>query len=206
MKKLLFLALIIAIVGGGHYCVAAVNFDDLATTPGGSAFVIPAGYGGFTWGVGNYGFWVTDAADLGYPNGLTNGVVSPNNVAFNYQGGPVFISSPTPFDFFGADFSAAWLDGLMIDVQGLRNGVVVYEDLLTVDTSGAQWFTANYFNINQLQFFAFGGVNHGYDGDGTVFGMDNFNVPEPATIFLWGLGVCFLCFRLRANRAFRSFF
>lgn len=70
-------------VGGALSCNATtlLNFDDLSPGPAGDYAVIQNGYGGLQWS----GFGVLDATLLTVQDGYQAGMISPGNVAFNYD-------------------------------------------------------------------------------------------------------------------------
>ena len=88
---------------------------------------IPNGYAGFHWN--NFSSLNTqndpNATPSGYSHANTDSA-SPG-VAFNLFGNPASISSTTAFSFYGAFFTAAWKDGLYIEVKGYRDGVLLYD-------------------------------------------------------------------------------
>ena len=197
MKKLIYFALIVLIVGAGHYARAEViTFDNLATLT-----AVPNGYGGLNW----TNFYALDATDLTFPNGYTNGVVSPNNVAYNGNGNIAFITPGaafgTTFNFLGAYFTGAWRDGLSIEIIGGLNGKTVYDNTITVNSESPTYYALNYTNINELDFISYGGTYEGYGLDGTQFAMDGLSVPEPSLLILVGLGAAGLGLRLRRKAA-----
>lgn len=160
------------------------------------------GYGNFKWSQnGNLNdFRVVEAAGFlarnpGTPanNGITNGLVSGNWVAVNGGGADVWFETLTPgstaFNFESAYMSAAWYNGLKVDVTGYRNGVVQATKTVTLSyTAALQEF--NMFNVDKVVF-------HSQQDSGTVidnqstynhaFVMDNLSVtavPEPQSYAL----------------------
>lgn len=87
----------------------------------------------------------------------------------------------SPFTFNSAYFTAAWNDGLTIDVTGKLGGVTEDATSFVVNTSGPTLETFNWTDIDELDFSSFGGVNHGYTGNGTQFAMDNMTINGPVT-------------------------
>ena len=94
-----------------------LTFDDIDD----SEVPIANGYGGLNW---DY-FYVLDAVHYyGNPSGYQNGVVSPDNVVYNASGYPasMLVSSPALFHLNSAYLTAAWNDGLTVQVLGERQG------------------------------------------------------------------------------------
>jgi PEP-CTERM motif len=91
---------------------------------------------------------------------------------------------------------------LNIEVTGLSNGVARYSKTVVVNSTQAQWFDFNFFGIDSLSFFSYGGTrNPNTDGEGEHFIVDNFTynepghstqVPEPPALILFGMGIGFL--------------
>jgi len=186
-------------------CVASatvLTFGDIAINKSGLPpyqTPIANGYGGLNWS----NFYAL-APDLTNNNGYVNGIVSGDQVAFNYYGNPAAVSS-SQFDFNGVYLTAAWRNGLNITVSGSLNGTLLYSRTITVNTSSPTWFAFNFNGIDSLSFSSYGGTNAGLlgdngfggktIGDGTQFAMDNFTfiqaapVPVPAAFWLFGSGI-----------------
>ena len=168
-----------------------LEFDDVTTV--GEAEIFD-GYGGFDWENMN----VLDAVNYeGNPSGFGNGLVSGDYVAYNYFSNPasVVVSSAGEFDFIGSYLTAAWRNGLNIDVEGYLDDGLVYSDTVVVDYDSAAWCEFNYAGIDELVFNSWGGTQApGVSGSGAHFVMDDFTfVPEPGTVLLFGVGVLMLC-------------
>jgi hypothetical protein len=151
---------------------------------------IPNGYGGLDWST--Y-FYTLDADTYGFPSGYQNGTVSHPMVAYNAYALDVYFSSITPFTFDSAYLTAAWNNGLNIEVQGLNGATVVYDETVVVNATGPTLFNFDYSNVTEVYFSSFGGTSAGYAGGGTHFVMDNLTinatVPEPAAFLLVGAGL-----------------
>ncbi|MEW6267233.1 MAG: PEP-CTERM sorting domain-containing protein [Thermodesulfobacteriota bacterium] len=187
MRKLLVLGLALLMTLGlaGFAGATVLDFEGLS-----SYSEIDEGYGGLNWS----NFYILDAVNYySNPSGYYNGLVSGSNVAYNAGGDIASISTGT-FDFNGAYLTAAWNDDLSIDVLGYNNGNLLYSTTVVVDTDGPTWFAFNYLGIDQVVFNSYGGVNHGYNGGGTHFAMDDFTfnaqaVPIPGAVWLLGSGL-----------------
>jgi hypothetical protein len=173
MKKAL-LSLLLALCASAA-TAGVITFDDL---PGDGNQMIAGAYHGLNWG--NVG---TVSQDLLPGSGYANGTVSPANTAFNWDGGTVTISKATAgtFNFVGAYFTSAWMDQ-ELSFEGLRNGQIVYAtDVSTViDTLTPIWVQLGWSGIDTLVI---------YNSSGTQWAMDNFTVPEPTSMALFGVAL-----------------
>lgn len=168
-----------------------ITFDEVSNT---SALPLVAnGYAGLNWN----SFRLTNGTVHAVGTGYYNSVISANNVIFNSGGAPAsFSSSATPFTFNNAYFTAAWHNGLNVNVTGSLNGASVYTRSLVLNTTAASFETFNWVGIDTVSFSAFGGTDRRDDaGSGTHFAIDNLSigsavaVPEPASILLFSLGL-----------------
>lgn len=170
------------------YGLVTINFDDLP----GTILPIPNGYYNLNWN--NY--WYLDGVNyFGNPSGYQNGVVSPNNVAYNAFGNPASVWQRTadPFIVYSGFLTAAWNDGLQVDLTGYYAGNPVIAGSFLIDTSGPTFFFATApVWIDTFTIVSSGGVNHGYSGSGTHYALDDltvFTTPEPGTLLLVGTGL-----------------
>ncbi|MFC5547588.1 PEP-CTERM sorting domain-containing protein [Massilia aerilata] len=166
--------MIIALVAA-FACSAAsagvIDFDDL---PGDPTLPLDSGYAGFNWT--NIGAIRSDAAP---GTGFETGVVSPSNAAYNWYGLTATISTADgkAFSFAGADFTSAYVDQ-EISFEAYRNGELVRSSgAYTLDTLAPQWIRLDWAGIDTLVI---------YNSSGTQWAMDDFTVPEPATLGLFG--------------------
>jgi hypothetical protein len=135
MKKHIFsiVSLINSILVVSPGFASTVTFDDLDT----SSLPTLSSYAGFNW-----------SNIFVYPNTLSydayaSGVVSaPNSAAVSSDATGIF-SSATPFNFDSGYLGAAHYDGLSVTVSGLLNGVQEFSQVITVGTTGAQFFLFN---------------------------------------------------------------
>lgn len=189
MKKRLQLSLtigmlLLCITGMAH--ATLLTFDELS-----SYSPIPNGYGGLNWA----NMYVLDK-DYHPGSGYANGTVSGNNVAFNAYGEMASTSGST-FDFNSAYLTAAWNNGLSITIAGYLDGVEKYQQTVVVDTTSPTLFVFNYYGVDQVTFYSFGGTNAGLGGEGEHFAMDNLTinhnnanpVPVPPAFILFGSGL-----------------
>ena len=155
-----------------------ITFDDLPTT---ETDAIHSGYHGFNWGDE---FWTSVAyihKNTLPGTGFENGVVSGNYAAFNNFATTSTITGDI-FNFNGSYLTAAWNDGLNIEVTGFLNNIRLFTQTIVVNTSTAQWFDFNYTGINKLSFRAWGGTSINPGVGGEHFVMDNFNINESTSV------------------------
>jgi hypothetical protein len=155
-----------------------ITFDDLPAT---EADAIHSGYQGFNWGDE---FWTSVAyihKNTLPGTGFENGVVSGNYAAFNNFATTSTISGDI-FNFNGSYLTAAWNDGLNIEVSGFLNNLLLFTQTVIVNTHTAQWFDFNYTGINKLSFRAWGGTSISPGEGGEHFVMDNFTINESASV------------------------
>lgn len=187
MRKLLLGLLSLLALACPDKCLLAdvLTFDSL--TAGGVA--VPNGYGGLNWS--NFGVLNGAATGVGY----ANGVVSPNNIVYNYSGlSAATMDNGGTFTLISAYFTAAWRDGMQITVSGYNGALLVGSDQFIVNTSGPVLETFNFAGITTIDFSTSGGTIHpGYnlaDTNGEQLVMDNFSysTPEPGGLALAAVG------------------
>jgi len=124
-------------------------------------------------------------------SGYKNGVVSPDNIAYNGFGNPAELhitstDSTSKFAFKGGYFTGAWEDDLTLTVQGFLNGVSVGSTAVIINSTAPTQFTFTQFdNVDDVSFSTSGGTNHGYaqapvTGAGSQFAMDNIVLGCPS--------------------------
>jgi hypothetical protein len=91
-------------------------------------------------------------------SGFYNGVVSPVTVAYTYNGMTASVSGVQPFNFFSGYFTAAWKDGLQMEVQGFIGDTMVYDNTYTLNTTGPSFITLDYLNVDRMVFNRSGGT------------------------------------------------
>lgn len=193
--KSLLLSLLLSLGLSSAICAqaAVITFDDLPETDIGS---ISAGYSGFNWGdsyLTNVAYAHKDAIP---GTGFETGVVTGNYAAFNFLATTSVINSTGGelFSFNGAYLTAAWHDGLNIEVTGFLNNLTLSTKTIVVNTQQAQWFDFDFVGINSLSLRAWGGVSIDPNNGGEFFVMDNFTYNEtsvsessPLALLLLGL-------------------
>ncbi len=147
-----------------------ITFDNIRHANGFSEDAIPTGWAGFDW---SSRFWWTDsqtAPDTGYQFGI----VSAPNVVFNAAGAKVSFRRKTLFELDSFYLTAAWRNGLEVEVTGFRHNVEVDSTTFIVNASGPTLETLDW-EVNKVTFRSFGGTSAGYDGgiDGNQFVLDN---------------------------------
>ena len=178
-----------------------LTFDNLPGVGGYDQYLsIPNGYGGLRWQNLLYMDGLAQTANGGY----VNGVVSPNNIAFNGTGNSAQVSDGS-FNLNSAYLASAWNAGLQVEVQGFVGTVLIYDHTYTVNTTGPTLVNFNYAGIDQIKFISSGGTPPPGFGGGAreQFVMDNLSitlVPEPSTFALVGLAVMSLILRRLTSR------
>jgi len=193
-KWKLVVAVMAVLLVGIQAAEAGVTVVDFENIPG-LEFppVIPNGYAGLNWD--NFGALnVYKYAEIEYPlSGYLNGVVSGERVAVNHYADVAAVSG-SAFTFKGAYFTAAWNNGLNINIKGYNTGSLLQETTITVNTDGPTWFDFDWTGVDNVVFNSYGGThNPGFDGYGTHFAMDNFTceitaVPAPGALLLGCIG------------------
>ncbi len=173
-----------------------INFDDT------SGF-IANGYNGFNW---NNFVVLNGDTYTGNPSGYGAGVVSHSNVALNAFAAPAAISVATgTFKLTSAYMTAAWNDGLTIQVDGYLGTSLVFSQLFAPSATAPTLYSFNGASIDRAVFSSYGGTHHaGYPGGGAHFNLDNLTlaagVPEAASwaMMIAGFGLVGAAMRRRS--------
>lgn len=189
MKRALAV-LAVSLTLAGTSLAGVTTFDDVIV--GNGNVEIADGYAGLNWENFNVVWYQRNSAESGY----YNGVVSGEHVAFNADGNPAQFSAAGAFDFIGASFTAAWNDGLLIEVEGFLGGESVGSTEFNVDTDGPEWKEFNW-TVDEVRFASSGGepAFENRPNGGTQFAMDNLTtreatpaIPAPGAVLLGSLG------------------
>lgn len=200
-------AMAFAVAGAAHGAMIQdiITFEDIPTS---QYQAIPDGYRGFDWSL----FFNVMNADATYPlyeTGYTNGVVSGVNVAYNSLEQDVSMTRQEgkDFDLIGLYLTAAWREDVSVRMQGLRDGLVVYEETVQIDPYAPTWFQLDFLDIETLAFHSEGGVDVNFGEGNTLNGphfvLDDVTVmvPEPTSLLLLVAGAGCMIRRKRPIRA-----
>jgi MYXO-CTERM domain-containing protein len=177
--------------------MTVVTFDDL-TLPAGYGQV-PNGYAGLNW-TNAYAYNPNVIPFL--PVGYTQGVVSPQqamtNGGLNGVGAPVILTSTTPIDVFGADFTSATGGWMNVEVFGFSKGVLKYDTWASAG-SFPNWDPLNMTGVDQVLFvpqsspfwFPGGSFDKHFIMDNLTIGASTplDHAPEPGALTLGVVGV-----------------
>ncbi|MBJ6723079.1 PEP-CTERM sorting domain-containing protein [Geomesophilobacter sediminis] len=199
MKKLLAIILLMTSIGTAN--ATTLNFDDIylnpdAPPPASSYAPLAVGYGGFNWD--NLYVFTKDSksyADTGYERG----VVSGTNAVYNGFGMSASMAGGL-FDFMGASFTAARIDGLTLDIKGLKAGQILYDRTITLTTESPAHFDLEFLGIDTLSFDSGNLPRHQFVMDDFTFTKQGTSpngtgaipvvpVPEPGSFLLVGAGL-----------------
>jgi hypothetical protein len=173
-----------------------LDFEDVA--PG----EIPDGYGGLQWST-SFHVYDKTGLDPGW-TGYQNGVVSGNRAAYNWYALDAQASDGL-FTFHGAYLTAAWLEGLEVQVLGYDTSVSTriprYEEIVSVSQTEATWFDFDFVGIDSLWIRTPEGIQDPPPGTTNLnVIVDDLTIefiPEPSTSALFALGLFALALRRR---------
>ena len=197
MKRIHLIATLITLAAAVPARAQLATFDDLpgCTPDNTGGTLISNGYAGFNWD----NFYVADGPNtsayygsLGYGGaGYGNGTVTQRCIALNGYGASSMISA-APFTFNGGYFTAAFTDGLTVNISGYNGATLLFSQMLTLDTSGPQLLNVNWDNLTSVTFAS----GDGQPGSQFVFDNFRFNntpdptiTPEPASMTLLATGL-----------------
>jgi hypothetical protein len=169
------------------FAASALSHAQLITFEGGGN-PLANGYAGLNWN--NFG--ALDTTPFAANTGYHNGTVSGSFVGFNRFGDPASFSSATTFNLTSLYLTAAWNNGLNVQIVGNLGATTLFSTNVVVDTTAATFFLLNYTGIDSVTFISSGGSNADLGGSGTHFALDNVQlngtspVPEPSTYGLVG--------------------
>ncbi|MGA2174129.1 MAG: immunoglobulin domain-containing protein [Verrucomicrobiota bacterium] len=145
-----------------------LTFDDLPDTESGLA--VSNGYQGFGWA----NFYELDGVNFPGPSGYNAAVVSASNVVYNGGGAAATITNEQPFSLISAYLTAAWRDGLEVEVSGYAGGALLNRNTYILNATEPTLIQFNYAGVDTVEFVSYGGTAHaGYAGTGEQFAMDN---------------------------------
>lgn len=183
LLKLLCAAVLSSTAFQHAFAQSLVTFDDLSPGSGSGSFInIPNGYENLQW----LGFGVLNGSLITPVSGYNNGIVSPNNVAFNDDqfDRSASVSSSGTFNLNSACLTSAFSDGMQIEVQGFVGTDRTYDHIYTLQETGPALINFNFDGINQATFSPVDGSS--------IFVMDNLKVsaaPEPGVSRMAFLGL-----------------
>lgn len=181
----LLTATVILLASAGISYGDTILFDDIPTIdPGGLA--MPSGYGSLDWN----NFVLLNTSVFPYASGYQVGTVSGNNIAVNAGGFAALVSRASSFDLFSGYFTAAWNNGLQLEVQGFSGASMIYDNTYTIGTAAPTLITLNYYGVDSVNFITSGGtpdpvLTAPFGGlPAYEFALDNLTIPETGSSFL----------------------
>lgn len=198
-------AVALVVATGASAGQTTLNFDDIVVSGGNEA--MPAGYGGFAWDANT---WVMTQD---FYQAIYNNTVSFPSAPIAFYNGPgavsVSITRATPFEFdslqasyLGRDDGAYVNSSASLTVEGLRNGILVGSDSLTLGINFAT-LSSTFAStpVDTLVLLNDGVDEHWWLADNLTY---TTAVPEPQTwaMMLIGFaGLGFAAFKSRKERA-----
>jgi len=163
-------------VSDGSDCPVSdvIDFEEAITSTDDK---IPDGYKGLNWGE------YCHALDpVGYglvPSGFANGITSGKYVLANPFAETCVITSPSGSVVFdGGYFTAAWIDGMELTINGYNGGVPTGSVETTVDTTGPTWVSlAPLGEVDRLE------ITGTYDGWNDWFALDDLKIHTDAATY-----------------------
>lgn len=134
------------------------------------------GYGGLFWSENFVAFRpaILEIVDPDHHFGLVSGDV----VAANGDGDSSFWADEA-FDLESAFVTATWNDGVVLEVEGYLDGVLVGTQVFTINTDPTQHLhfdDAIFDNVDEVVFRSSGGTPGGFNGNAPYFAMDDLLV------------------------------
>jgi len=180
-KKSMLLGLAVLGTTAGKTSATLLTFDGLPSGGPLDTFFppVPNGYGGLDWN----GVSTINGKEFSPGPGYYNGVVSPDNVAFNPYGNPASIGiSAGTFNLYSAYLTYALnlQTPLDIQVEGFLGSTLLYSNTYVVNSSAPTLVNFNYLGVNSIEFVP---------PPSQEFVMDNLSetVPDgPSTFILFG--------------------
>ena len=179
-----------------------LNFEDVSFKP--NAYYDLTSYNGY-----NFTNGALINQDYYTKSGYKNGTISGTNTLFNYYNKELSITKTGGglFDLTSAFMTAAWEDGIVVNVTGWLNGQKVNSVNISLNTTTPGSATQfNFAGIDKVTFNTIQrGTYAGYLNTGGQFAIDNLvlnpiaPVPEPSTYAMMfaGLGAIGLMVRRR---------
>ena len=195
MKRLIIvIVLLLLLCPAARSYALVLDFEDLPT-PSNFFGVLPEDYHGFSW-YGDGGPYTIIYGSF-YTHPGSTYAITPGEY-------DLFMSRETPFNFTGAYMTIdTWDWTTPTYVEGWLNGVKKYSTAFNA-AFGPERLNFDYQNIDEVRFVAPRSIQWGgYAGylylDDVTY--DNTVVPEPATMFLFGIGSAAMAFARRKKRA-----
>jgi hypothetical protein len=132
-----------------------ITFDELPLPVPGDGIATPNGYSGLSWS----NFVYLDGVNTVFiGSAYPTAVVSPKNIALNGLGAPASLFNPSLISVGSFYITAAWNDGLHVDMQGLRNGTIVYQASVVASTASPMLVHLNWHGVDEVDFQSYGGI------------------------------------------------